>query len=61
MRLLRDILLCAALVFAVSAPVTFLWGSAFEDRAAVDWPTAGTLAVILGLALPLARRFRRAR
>ena len=44
-----------ALIFVVAAIVTYLWNLILHGQSAVDWETSFRLAIILGIALPVAR------
>jgi len=49
-----------ATTLLVSIVVTFVWNLATRAEVAVDWETSFVMAVVLGIALPLARARRSA-
>jgi len=49
-----------ATTLLVSMVVTFVWNLATRAEVAVDWETSFVMAVVLGVALPLARARRSA-
>ncbi len=49
-----------ATTLLVSVVVTFVWNLATRAEAAVDWETSLVMAVVLGIALPLAHARRSA-
>ena len=44
-----------AVTLLVAAIVTYLWNMIRHGQSAVDWETSFRLAIILGIALPVAR------
>lgn len=53
---LRSFVVIFVLVFAVAAAVSFLYGLVVHGSGQVDWGSAVRLGIILGIALPFARR-----
>lgn len=47
--------------FAAAVLVTYLWNLISHGQSAVDWETAFRLAIMLGIALPVARAVEEAR
>ena len=54
-RFLIDFALVFAVTFVVAAIVTYLWNLIAHGQSAVDWETSFRFAIILGIALPVAR------
>ena len=54
-ELLIGFVMTFGVTLVVSAIVTFLWSLIFHGAAAIDWETSFRFAIILGIALPLAR------
>ena len=54
---IRSFFVIFVLVFAVAAAVSFLYGLIVHGSGQVDWGSAVRLGIILGIALPFARRF----
>jgi hypothetical protein len=53
---IRSFFIIFVLVFAVAAAVSFLYGLIVHGSSQVDWGSAVRLGIILGIALPFARR-----
>jgi len=47
-----------AVALVVAAIVTYLWNVIVHGQSAVDWEASFRLAIILGIALPVARAMR---
>ncbi|MCD6391299.1 MAG: hypothetical protein J7L92_04840 [Dehalococcoidia bacterium] len=54
-RFLIDCAVVFAVTFVVAALVTYLWNLIAHGQSAVDWETSFRFAVILGIALPVAK------
>ena len=54
-RFLIDFARVFAVTFVVTAIVTYLWNLIAHGQSAVDWETSFRFAIILGIALPVAR------
>jgi hypothetical protein len=50
---LLDFLLVFAITLVVSIIVTFLWSLAFHNLAVIDWETSFSLAIIIGIIIPI--------
>lgn len=53
---IRSFFIIFVLVFAVAAAVSFLYGLIVHGSGQADWGSAVRLGIILGIALPFARR-----
>ena len=54
-RFLIDFAVVFAVTLVVAAIVTYLWNLIAHGQSAVDWETSFRFAIILGIALPVAR------
>jgi len=54
-RFLIDCAVVFAVTFVVAALVTYLWNLIAHGQSAVDWETSFRFAIILGIALPVAK------
>jgi len=54
-RFLIDFAVVFAVTLVVAAIVTYLWNLIAHGQSAVDWETSFRFAVILGIALPVAK------
>jgi len=54
-RYLVDMVITGTVTFVVAAAVTYLYSLVAHGSGFVNWETAFTLAIILGIVLPLSR------
>ncbi|MCD6391272.1 MAG: hypothetical protein J7L92_04700 [Dehalococcoidia bacterium] len=54
-RFLIDFAVVFAVTLVVAAIVTYLWNLIAHGQNAIDWETSFRFAIILGIALPVAR------
>lgn len=52
-KLFLDFLVFFTITLVVSIIVTFLWSLAFHNIAVVDWETSFSLAIIIGIIIPI--------